>query len=506
MAVDNVNLDALKPYKTSKYESFEMLWYQLCNELFSNKGTFTPIDDSGGGDGVEFYLKLPNGDIWGWQCKFFDRFSESGRKNQITKSLKKAYQEHGTNLKKWYLCSKSDCTKNERDWFNETLPKICNVNGIALIHWGESELLDNLRKHPDIDNFFFGKDKLPLNWFEIHAESVFSRPSIKSKYIPDVHTKGNTQDDLYYYIGGIGLSNTIENEIELGYIDEAIEIYPKILLAIRKLDLPSNLQQMKEDIISHILKYDHIFEDGKSLLIDIQSRLSISTYGTPFLCIYDSICEYYERAMSLINWVSNFINSETLQNIENLDIPKENSAERIKSKYKIILTIENYLDNIIGVWKKIAYIFSQLKDLDNYEIHIKGEAAKGKSHLVINVFDQYRTLKLPAVYLSAKEFSTNDQIDVQLMRILDLPKSWSMGDFLEFLNQSGKNNGCKTLLIIDGLNESPYYQTIWKNGLENLIAKIKQHSSILLITTFRSSYQSVLFDKSYPYRVVLKIK
>ena len=29
------------------------------------KGRFTSVDDSGGGDGVEFYLTLENGDQWG---------------------------------------------------------------------------------------------------------------------------------------------------------------------------------------------------------------------------------------------------------------------------------------------------------------------------------------------------------------------------------------------------------------------------------------------------------
>ena len=44
-----------------------MLCYQLAKRLHGSGGRFTSIDDSGGGDGVEFYLTLPNGDQWGWQ-------------------------------------------------------------------------------------------------------------------------------------------------------------------------------------------------------------------------------------------------------------------------------------------------------------------------------------------------------------------------------------------------------------------------------------------------------
>jgi hypothetical protein len=52
-------------------ESFEEFCYQVAQRSYEEKGDFTPIDDSGGGDGVEFYMLLPNGDEWGWQAKFY---------------------------------------------------------------------------------------------------------------------------------------------------------------------------------------------------------------------------------------------------------------------------------------------------------------------------------------------------------------------------------------------------------------------------------------------------
>jgi hypothetical protein len=61
----------LKTYQNSKYKSFEELCNQLAKRLHGSRGRFTSIDDSGGGDGVEFYLTLANGDEWGWQAKFY---------------------------------------------------------------------------------------------------------------------------------------------------------------------------------------------------------------------------------------------------------------------------------------------------------------------------------------------------------------------------------------------------------------------------------------------------
>ena len=93
-----IDWSELKTYQGSKYRSFEELCYQIAKEIHGKKGQFTSIDDSGGGDGVEFYMTLPNGDQWGWQAKFYHnptpRLNVSNRKQSIEGSLKKACQTH----------------------------------------------------------------------------------------------------------------------------------------------------------------------------------------------------------------------------------------------------------------------------------------------------------------------------------------------------------------------------------------------------------------------------
>ncbi len=121
----NIYWSKLEPYSGDNKKSFEELCYQVAREEFDNKGVFTSIDDSGGGDGVEFYITLPNGDEWGWQAKIFGgngRLSEGGRKEQIKKSLQTAYKKH-PNLKKWFFCSKSNFTSGEKSWFENNLPQ-----------------------------------------------------------------------------------------------------------------------------------------------------------------------------------------------------------------------------------------------------------------------------------------------------------------------------------------------------------------------------------------------
>jgi len=64
-----VDWNKLKTYKADKRRSFEELCFQIAYANYSSEGTFVPIDDSGGGSGVEFYLLRPNGAVWGWQGK-----------------------------------------------------------------------------------------------------------------------------------------------------------------------------------------------------------------------------------------------------------------------------------------------------------------------------------------------------------------------------------------------------------------------------------------------------
>ncbi len=56
-------------------------------------------------------------------------------------------------------------------------------------------------------------------------------------------------------------------------------------------------------------------------------------------------------------------------------------------------------------------------------------------------------------------------------------------------------HGVKTLLIIDGLNESLHWNQIWKNGISEIRSAINSEGfeNLILITTYRSSYEEEIF-------------
>ena len=106
----SVDWSKLKSYKSDKRRSFEELCFQIAYENHAIEGTFVPVDDSGGGSGVEFYQRRSDGSVWGWQAKFHPsgRFTPS-RRAAVQKSLTKSLRDH-ENLTRWHLCSPLDLT------------------------------------------------------------------------------------------------------------------------------------------------------------------------------------------------------------------------------------------------------------------------------------------------------------------------------------------------------------------------------------------------------------
>lgn len=268
----NINWDKLKPYSGDTKKSFEELCYQIVSEKFKddilNGAILTSIDDSGGGDGVEFYLTYDNGDIYGWQAKYFCRLNEGGRKEQIKKSLQTTYDKH-PNIKKWFLCSKSNFTPDEKNWFDDDLANttkngrtvLPTNHNVELIHWGESELLNYLRDYPAINRFFFSEKLLTQEWFENRYKIDIAKTQINAKYISEIHIQTNIDMTICKILGGNGLINVIEKEIEQHQVLMYAEEYKQSYLRLFSEDI--------SDEYKNIQTYLRKFLEEKENIIDI---------------------------------------------------------------------------------------------------------------------------------------------------------------------------------------------------------------------------------------------
>ena len=500
---DQLDWNKLKPYQSDQKKSFEELCFQLAYEKYSYLGTFTPIDDSGGGDGVEFYLEFPNGDIWGWQCKFFGRFSESGREAAIKGSLQRTYDVHRDKLKRWFLCSKLSLTTVEKKWFEVKLPKathkkkqvLPDKHSVKLFHWGNSKILNLLRKYPDVHKFFFSEFILTWDWFDQKAKEVLELSEIKGKYNRDLHVEEVADEDLARVLGGPALASLIHDRmVRLGveeygkrfeesiselYKDFENGTYRKIQLAARKiLEGNENLINEGNQLLKRImgLLSDNNNEEIKSIIPKLKD------YEEKYLKLYSEYSNFKDESLGFLSW-------EFEGQVEDSKEEKEISVHRdiVMGPYFTMRNYDAYLN-----------IFDLLFSLEVNELHIKGKASKGKTHLVVHAFEDQIKKRLPAVFLFGRHFTSQTPLREQLRQLLNIPSVWSVSDFFGALDVAAQVYGTRLPFIIDGLNESIHWNTIFKEHLEVLLIEIKEkYPHIVFITTYISAYEDQLFSESY---------
>ena len=502
--IDHIDFDKLLPYKDDKKHSFEEMCYQLCLDEYGTMGTFTSIDDSGGGDGVEYYLTLPNGDIWGWQCKFFGRFDEGGRKEQIKRSLARAYSVHGNNLKKWILCSKLSLTDKEKEWFDTQLkssqqggkPILLAIAPTELIHWGDSEILSLLRKHTSIYNFFFNDRILSFSWFAEKAAETFDKHNIKSKYDAELYCSMNRQQEIYNRIGGKKQADELNERCLKLNIKAFADEYDNAINELQDFIPEEKYKSLYDKYVPQIISMNTLVNDGNSIINQYIEILANKDMREQMAWV-SNVTVYRDNFKS-----SNKILLDILNEIESSIIgwSHQETCKDIKEK-KSIEKHRNVLLNSYFILRNYGRVYLNiLEDIEfitEHELHIAGKASQGKSNLALNVYEESIKNGNPAIFLLGREFKNSSSLEDQILQLLDLRDGWNFERFLQVLDVYGRLSNTKAIFIIDGLNENLHWKEIWSDNLDRLIAKFKQLKYILFISTYRASYENEIFPQDY---------
>ena len=148
----------------------------------------------------------------------------------------------------------------------------------------------------------------------------------------------------------------------------------------------------------------------------------------------------------------------------------------------------------------LEWCWMVFRHYNQQELHIHGEAGMGKTHVSFNIYeDRLVNLKEKALFIFAKDITSNNSLEAQILELINaIPNDWSLDDLLGALNIAGRIDKKKIPIIIDGLNESAHWHSVWKNGLEQLLIKVKQdYPQVVIITTYRTSYEEPLFPQDY---------
>ena len=487
-----IDWSKLKPYQNDKYRSFEELCYQIAKGLYGEMGRFTSIDDSGGGDGVEFYLTLPNGDQWGWQAKFYypePRLNKSGRKRSITNSLKRACEIH-PHLKKWFLCIPTNFTPDEQKWFDNTLRQSISED-IEIEHWGDSEFNDWLSKpcFSGKRHYFFGELELNLDWFKRQFEKQMA--GVRDKFDPSLHTETDVDADIHALLGDKAFVHQITK-----WIEELDGELPDLQEAIHKLNSSIPYIEWREEEKSKVI------EAAKSLQetlvnMKVQLKQARDLLGEKVLSEVQSI----DWKLALDQLYETFdaygkVGRESGTSKMECTVEKEYEEQALRHARRVVHAPDSLVANLLD--KFFPSVIWQHCLINESDLHILGDAGIGKTHIACNICDDRLKNGLPALFVRGSLFTTEQPIETQLRNIFGISPSYDWHDFLQALSAAAEAYQTRIPLIIDGLNESIHngaFSKVWELGLTGLVQEIASIKNLVLITTCRKSYKEAIWKE-----------
>jgi hypothetical protein len=468
----------LKPYRSNKNKSLEQLCFQIACKLYVGQGTFTEIDDSGGGDGVEFYLTKEDGTVVGWQAKFYEnspRLKDGGRKEAILSSYKKACKVHPT-LSHWYLCTNSKFTPDEQRWFESKVQTSVLNSTVVIEHWSEGKIKNWLDepKFIGLKNAFFNDLELSNEWFQKRFDEVSHL--VKDKFVKSLHTKDS---DLFkYYINPILLNREYVDYFK-SYRDEIVNDLNKFQATLKSFNTEKYYAPNYPQV-SYILK------NAQQVLLENVEFVNNLLYLFENKKIKDiSKAEGKKRIHDLGKCLTD------LNDIKyNLLTPSPAEDNSVSSKK------DDLIDKIVEEYYGLHNNFERLYDIylkQNYSsLNILGDAGIGKTHICTSIAIDYLEAQLPVIFIPAKIFTSNSQIKNQILQHLDIKSEYSFDELLATLNSLGEINKVRIPILIDGINESVddngRFLQVWKKELPILEQNLTEFENVVLITTCRSSY------------------
>jgi len=474
----------LKLYKDTKWKSFEELCYQVAERLFCNLGKFTPIDDSGGGDGVEFYLTLINGDEWGWQAKFYYpnlRLSVSNRKKSIIDSLKKSIKMHPS-LKKWFLCTPSNFTKGEEQWFKQSLKKL--APSIELVPWGDSKFNYFLNK-PEfvgIKKNFFGDLELDIDWFSSQVEKQIS--NVKDRFIAMLHTETGVDFKIHCL-----LADSKFREFTKENLDKAkseVENFSEKREEFEKISLDSILVDLQRRILKVL---PNLRDNQDKITQSIQGFLELIEGGF----IKQALDFKLENIVELRNEIGNLKDASISIYKLAHGLAKE-QRDSLSYRWHKLNELLEYLDKFES---SISEIERALHNFKESELHIWGDAAIGKTHIVCHICEERVKDNLPVILFLGRDFAKDKTIERKILEILDIEAQYSWSDFILALESVANAYKTRIPIVIDALNESETVD-IWRNQLPGFIESLKKCPRIVFITTCRTQYIDAIWEGEKP--------
>ena len=165
---------------------------------------------------------------------------------------------------------------------------------------------------------------------------------------------------------------------------------------------------------------------------------------------------------------------------------KENSEEHrvIQSELSNMRPIEDALERLMG------FIRSQdFKLIAANRLLLLGEWGTGKTHFLCDVTKDRMARNLPTLFLLAYRLPLNDDPLQAICKATGVAKT--PNDLLKHLDDLGKKQDGRALIIIDGINEAS--RPIWREHIKELATFVSQFSNVGVILSCRRPFEEQIF-------------
>ncbi|WP_259250787.1 NACHT domain-containing protein [Salinibacter ruber] len=488
----------LHTFEDSRRTGYEQFCYTIAKRKYGHLGTFTPIDDSGGGSGVEFYLTFPDGKVWGWQAKFYPdgRLGTGSRKRQIKKSLKRSCEDHPT-LKRWFLCTPMDFTAGEQEWFEETLassilegePVVPVGRILELKHWGDTRFNDFLTEEwaTGIYSYYFGELELSQSWFEGVYRKAKHRPAGR-RYTADLHSKSDVSEEAHRVLLSEEYRSHLNEKLEK--IETSVDEFHRAIDKVKRgRTSHANWEGSSEAYLTES-QADDALEEIDSAVSQIRDAAEyLRRDQLDFSDVLDGAEERIRRLRSFEGVFEQAIGLTRRRERQNHDFDEVTSDE-----HDIYTKARNVLYPCRTLLKSL------LKAQENV-LHVLGGAGTGKTHLAFDLCHTRIEAGRPAILLLGSSVTSREPLRRQFLNALDVPPSYSWKDFLDALDVTAQRSLGRLPIIIDGLNESVVngrLSPVWRDELESFADEIEQYENLALVTTCRTAYVDYIWRDGEP--------
>jgi len=187
-------------------------------------------------------------------------------------------------------------------------------------------------------------------------------------------------------------------------------------------------------------------------------------------------------------------------------------VERIKSKEAAINKGQQYIppEKFNNEFPYISKIHSKITDIDNFAVSaqaklsnapclmVAGSAGTGKTHLLCDLAERRISNQQPILVLFGDELYNGENIWLQIISRLKLEREFKSEDeFLKALNALGEISKCRSLLVIDAINENiSRTPNFWKKHMPAITKEIIKYPYIAFIISVRKGFENEVLTKS----------